>query len=354
MRPGTGLRPGRGRPMSGVGSSGVDLTVDVAPRNPRELRLANPVIAASGCFGYGLEYAGLMDIQRLGAFVSKGVTPRPRSGNPMPRIAETSAGMLNAIGLQNPGIRGFARKYPTIWNDWTVPGIVNISAEAVEDYAAMAQVLDELPGIAGIEVNVSCPNVAQGGYCFGWDPGMSAEVTRAVRAATTLPVIVKLSPGAVDIVAVALAVEEAGADAVSLINTVVGMAIDVRTRRATLANGTGGLSGPAIKPIALRMVYQVAGAVRIPVIGMGGIMGVDDALEFLFAGASAIQVGTAIFSQPGMLMRLIDDLEAWCVREGVASLSEVVGAAQSTAQPMAPGPALDADAADLRLGAVSA
>src|ERR687894_1072567 len=284
------------------------LAVDLAPRNPRELRLANPVIAASGCFGYGIEYSHVMDVQRLGAFVSKGITPKPRAGNAMPRITETPAGMLNAIGLQNPGIRGFCRKYPKIWATWSVPAIVNISAEAVEDYAIMAAMLDEQPGIAGIEVNISCPNVARGGYCFGWDAAMSAEVTRAVRAATTLPLIVKLSPGAIDVAEVALAVEEAGADALSLINTLVGMAIDVERRRPILANLTGGLSGPAIKPIALRMVYQVAGAVRIPVIGMGGIMGLDDALEFFYAGASAIQVGTAIFVQPGMLTQLIDDL----------------------------------------------
>ncbi|MDP9363948.1 MAG: dihydroorotate dehydrogenase [Chloroflexota bacterium] len=328
----------------------VDLGVDLAPNNPRELRLANPVIAASGCFGYGLEYAGVMDVQRLGAFVSKGITPRPRSGNDMPRITETAAGMLNAIGLQNPGIRGFAKKYPSIWAHWRVPAIVNISAEAVEDYAMMAEILDELPGVAGIEVNVSCPNVARGGFCFGWDAAMSAEVTSAVRAVTTLPVIVKLSPGALDIAAVAAAVEDAGADAVSLINTLVGMAIDVRTRRPTLANGTGGLSGPAIKPIALRMVYQVAASVTIPVIGMGGIMGLDDALEFVFAGASAVQVGTAIFAQPGMLTRLIDDLEAWCAREGVRSLAEVVGAAHGQRH----GSAVDEDHVDLRLGAGAA
>ena len=305
----------------------VDLSVDLAPNNPRELRLANPVIAASGCFGYGQEYAYVVDVQRLGAFVSKGITPRPRQGNPMPRIAETPAGMLNAIGLQNPGIHGFVRKYPRIWQHWRVPGIVNISAEAVEDYAMMASILDEQPGIAAIEVNVSCPNIARGGYCFGWDAGMSAEVTRAVRDVTTLPVIVKLSPGAVDIVSVALAVEEAGADAISLINTLVGMAIDVKRRRPVLANATGGLSGPAIKPIAVRMVYQVAGAVGVPVIGMGGISCLGDALEFFLAGASAIQVGTAIFVQPGVLTRLIDDLEAWLAKEGVRSLPEIVGAA---------------------------
>jgi dihydroorotate dehydrogenase (NAD+) catalytic subunit len=304
-----------------------DLTVDLAPHNPRELRLRNPVIAASGCFGYGQEYAGVIDVERLGAFVSKGITPKPRQGNPMPRIAETPAGMLNAIGLQNPGIHGFIKKYPKIWEKWQVPAIVNISAEAVEDYAMMARLLDEQPGIAAIEVNISCPNIAAGGYCFGWDAEMSAEVTRAVRASTTLPVIVKLSPGAVDIASVALAVEEAGADAVSLINTLVGLAIDVKQRKPILANVTGGLSGPAIKPIAVRMVYQVASVVRIPVIGMGGIMTRDDALEFFFAGADAVQVGTAIFAQPGSLIRLIDELGEWLDRQGIASLGDIVGAA---------------------------
>ncbi len=304
-----------------------DLSVDLAPANPRELRLRNPVIPASGCFGYGLEYGGILDVQRLGAFVSKGVTPHARSGNPMPRITEVPAGMLNAIGLQNPGIRGFIRKYPRIWEGWDVPAIVNISAELVEDYAMMARLLDEQPGIAALEVNISCPNVAAGGYCFGWDTAMSRDVTRAVREATTLPVIVKLSPGAQDIVAIAEAVELEGADAISLINTLVGMAIDTRTRRPVLANETGGLSGPAVKPVAVRMVYQVAGAVRIPIIGIGGISCLNDALEFFMAGASAIQVGTAIFSQPGMLVRLIDDLEAWMVQQGVSSLGEIVGAA---------------------------
>jgi dihydroorotate dehydrogenase (NAD+) catalytic subunit len=303
------------------------LAVDLAPNNPRELRLRNPVIAASGCFGYGQEYASVIDVQRLGAFVSKGITPHARAGNPMPRISETPAGMLNAIGLQNPGIRGFIKKYPSIWENWQAPAIVNISAETVEDYAMMASLLEEQPGIAGIEVNVSCPNIARGGYCFGWDPEMLAEVTRAVRAATTLPVIVKLSPGAIDIASVAQAVEEAGADAVSLINTLVGMAIDVRARKPVLANITGGLSGPAIKPIAVRMVYQVAAGVRIPVNGMGAIMGLSDALEFFFAGASAIQIGTAIFVQPTMLIRLIDDLQLWMEHQGVRTLDEIVGAA---------------------------
>jgi dihydroorotate dehydrogenase (NAD+) catalytic subunit len=304
-----------------------DLSVDIAPGNPRELRLRNPIIAASGCFGYGEEYAAVIDVQRLGAFVSKGITPERRSGNPMPRIVETPAGMLNAIGLQNPGIRGFIKKYPPMWEQWTVPGIVNISAVTVEDYANMAAALDEQPGIAALEVNVSCPNIERGGYCFGWDPEMSAEVTRAVRASTSLPIMVKLSPGAADVVAVAMAVEEAGADAISLINTLVGMSIDVRRRMPILANQTGGLSGPAIKPIAVRMVYQVAGAVNVPVVGMGGIMTLADALEFFLAGASAVQVGTAIFVDPGLLMRLIDELAEWLEDEGFASVRQIVGIA---------------------------
>jgi len=304
-----------------------DFTVDLAPDNPRELVLRNPVIPASGCFGYGIEYSGIVDVQRLGAFVSKGITPAPRSGNSMPRITETPSGMLNAIGLQNPGIRGFIRKYPPIWESWQVPAIVNISAEAVEDYATMARMLDDVPGVAALEVNISCPNISAGGYCFGWDPGMSSEVTRAVREATTLPVIVKMSPGAVDVIEIAQAVEDAGADAVSLINTLVGMSIDTRARKPVLANNTGGLSGPAVKPVAVRMVYQVAQAVRIPVIGMGGISGLADALEFFMAGASAIQVGTAVFSEPGMLIRLIDDLGEWLRANRIASLSDIVGVA---------------------------
>ncbi|MGI9253341.1 MAG: dihydroorotate dehydrogenase, partial [Thermomicrobiales bacterium] len=297
------------------------------PNSPRDLRLANPVIPASGCFGYGIEYSTVIDIQRLGAFVSKGITPKPRSGNAMPRIAETPAGMLNAIGLQNPGIKAFVKKYPPIWETWSVPAIVNISAETVEDFAEMAAILDEQPGIAGIEVNVSCPNIHAHGFCFGWDPEMTAEVTRAVRGVTTLPIIIKLSPGAVDIVAIAAAAEEAGADAVSLINTMVGMEIDTRRRRPTLANRTGGLSGPAIRPVAVRMVYQVAGAVSIPVVGLGGINDLDDALQFFMAGASAIQIGTGIFVQPGLPLRIIDELDAWLVKEGVPSLSEIVGVA---------------------------
>lgn len=313
--------------------SRVDSYVDLAPANPRELKLRNPIIAASGCFGYGEEYAGVIDVQRLGAFVSKGITPRRRKGNPMPRIIETPSGMLNAIGLQNPGIEGFIKRYPRLWQSWEVPAITNICGETVDDYYDLARTLDEQPGIAALEVNISCPNIARGGYCFGWDADMSAEVTRAVRAATTLPVIVKLSPEATDIVAVATAVEDAGADAISLINTLVGMSLDVRHRRPALANQTGGLSGPAIRPLAVRMVYQVAAAVRVPVIGIGGIMSLRDALEFILAGATAVQIGTGIFVDPGLPIRLISELNAWLEREGFASVGQAVGIANPGFRP---------------------
>lgn len=320
----TALEPGTGsqqtRPVT-------DLSVDLAPHNSRELRLRNPVIAASGCFGYGTEYAGLIDVQRLGAIVSKGVTYRPRRGARMPRLAETPAGMLNAIGLQNPGIHGVLDKYPAIWARWQTPVIVNLAGDSVEEFAEMAALLDETPGIAGIELNVSCPNVAAGGMYFGCDPYLAAEVTAAVRAATTLPVIVKLTPNVTDIVTVAQAVAEAGADALSAINTLLGLAIDVKRRRPVLGNRTGGLSGPAIKPVAVRMVYQVAAAVDVPVIGLGGISSLDDALEFFLAGASAVQVGTATFVDPGTMTRLIDDLAAWLAREGYRAVHEIVGLA---------------------------
>lgn len=304
-----------------------DLTVDLAPTNPRELILKNPVIPASGCFGYGQEYAALIDIEQLGAFCSKGITPLPRAGNPMPRIAEMPSGILNAIGLQNPGIDRFIAKYPPIWEAWDLPAIVNISADSIEDFAMMARKLDDVPGVAALEVNISCPNIHAGGFCFGWDATMSADVTRAVRKATTLPIIVKLSPGALDVVEIAVAVEEAGADAISLINTLVGMSIDPRTRRSRIANLTAGLSGPAIRPVAVRMAFQVAAAVHVPVVGIGGITCLDDALEFFMAGATAIEVGTAIFSSPGLPVRLIGELGRWLDDQGCTSLREIVGVA---------------------------
>ena len=304
------------------------LSVDLAPHNPRELILRNPIIAASGTFGYGVEYSGLLDIQSLGAIVSKGVTYRRRKGAPMPRIAETPAGMLNAIGLQNPGYREVLAKYPPIWRKWRVPIILNLAGDTVGEFVEMAQRAEDTPGIAGLELNVSCPNVEAGGMFFGADAALAAEVTAAVRAATTLPLIVKLTPNVTDIVAIARAVADAGADALSLINTLLGMAIDVRRRRPVLGNRTGGLSGPAIKPVAVRMVYQVAAAVDIPIIGLGGIATLDDALEFFMAGASAVQIGTATFTNPGAMAAIIEGLPAWLAREGFGSVREIVGLAQ--------------------------
>lgn len=303
------------------------LLVDLAPHNPRELILRNPVIPASGCFGYGQEYSHVIDVQRLGAFCSKGITSQPRAGNPMPRITETPAGMLNAIGLQNPGIDAFIKKYPPIWEHWDVPAIVNFSADTVEEFAEMARKLDDVPGVAALEVNISCPNIHAGGFCFGWDARMSADVSRAVREATTLPVIIKLSPGAVDIAEIAAAVAEQGVDAISLINTLVGMSIDPVTRRSRIANTTGGLSGPAVKPVAVRQVYQVAQAVDIPIIGLGGVFGLNDALEFFMAGATAIEMGTVCFSHPTAPIQLIDDLQTWLDAQGCASIMDIVGVA---------------------------
>jgi dihydroorotate dehydrogenase (NAD+) catalytic subunit len=302
-----------------------NLEVDLAPKNPRELRLRNPVMVASGCFGYGLEYARHIDIQRLGAIVCKGTTLRPRAGNPTPRLAETPAGMLNSIGLQNPGVEAVIAEYAPVWETWEVPVVVNISGDTVAEYAELARRLDEVPGVAGLEVNISCPNVAAGGMAFGVDRTAAAAVTRAVRQATSLPIIVKLTPNTGDVVDVARAVVEAGADAVSLINTLRGMVMDIEARRPVLARGIGGLSGPAVRPVALAMVYEVAGAVAVPVIGLGGIATAHDALEFLLAGATAVQVGTACFVDPQAPLGILEGLVAWMEREGVAAMSEVVG-----------------------------
>jgi len=302
-----------------------DLQVDLAPRNPRELRLCNPVMVASGCFGYGLEYAAFLDIQRLGAIVCKGTTLRPRAGNPPPRLVETPAGLLNSIGLQNPGVEAVIAEYAPIWAGWEVPVLVNIAGETVEEYGELARRLDEVPGVAGLEVNISCPNVEAGGIAFGREPRMAAAVARAVRRATTLPVLVKLTPQAGDIVAVARAVVEEGADALTLINTVRGMVMDVEAGRPALPRGIGGLSGPAIRPIALAMVYEVAGAVDVPVVGVGGIATASDALEFLLAGASAVQVGTACFVDPQAPLRVLDGLVDWMERKGFSCLAEIIG-----------------------------
>jgi len=308
----------------------VNLSVDLAPRNPRGLRLKNPVMVASGTFGYGTEYADLVPIGRLGAIVCKGTTIQPRPGNPTPRIVETPAGMLNSIGLQNIGVEALIREKAPIWAGWEVPVIVNIAGETPAEFAELAARLDGVPGVAGLEVNISCPNV-ETGLEFGTDPAAAAAVTAAVRKATSLPVIVKLTPNVGDVVAVARAVEAAGADAVSLINTLLGMAIDIRTRRPVLGAGFGGLSGPAIKPVALRMVYEVAGAVKIPVIGVGGITSAADALEFILAGATAVQVGTACFANPRAPIEILDGIVAHLTAAGITDIREVIGAARQEA-----------------------
>lgn len=309
------------------------LRVDLAPKRPGALLLQNPVLTASGTFGYGTEYSSLIDVSRLGSIVSKAVTLHPREGNSQPRIAETPSGMLNAIGLQNVGIRAVIRDKAPVWARWTLPVIVNIAGFTVGEYAELAEMLDSVPGVAALEVNISCPNVASEGEPFGLHCESAAAVTKAVRAATDLPVIVKLSPNVTDVVSIARAVADAGADALSLINTIPGMVIDTKRRRPYLANRTGGLSGPAIRPIAVRMVYDVAGAVDVPVIGIGGIMTADDALQFLMAGATAVQVGTGTFVNPRAALEIVDGLASFLSSEGIEDIQEIIGAAQPGRQP---------------------
>jgi dihydroorotate dehydrogenase (NAD+) catalytic subunit len=300
----------------------VDLEVDAA----RGLRLGNPVLTASGTFGQGLEYAEIIDVSRLGAIVNKGTTPSPRPGNPQYRIAETPAGILNSIGLENPGAAEVARAYGPKWAKLRVPVIVNVAGYSVDDYVFVVETLASTPGVVAFELNISCPNV-KGGMLFGCDPLLAAEVTRAVRETTDMPIIVKLTPNAPDVVAVARAVEEAGADGLTAINTVLGMRIDTAKRRPILGTGSGGLSGPAIRPIAVHITYQVAQAVTIPIIGAGGVTNANDALEFLIAGASAVQVGTATFADPLAPIRVIEGLAAYVKENGLSSIRDVIGAA---------------------------
>jgi dihydroorotate dehydrogenase (NAD+) catalytic subunit len=292
------------------------------------LLLANPVMTAAGTFGYGTEYSHLFDIQKLGAIVCKGTTLEPRDGNPQPRLVETASGLLNSIGLQNIGVKALIKGKALIWANWRVPVIVNIAGETVDDYAQLAKELDGIAGISGIEVNISCPNVKAGGVEFGVNPESAARVTAAVKSATSLPILVKLTPNTSDIVGVAAAVAEAGADAISLINTVKGMAIDTVTRQPLLGNRTGGLSGPAIKPIALSMVYEVAGTVDLPIIGCGGIITGNDAIEFIMAGASAIQVGTASFANPRAPLYVLEGIEQFMQKEGIKDIAELIGGAR--------------------------
>ncbi len=297
-----------------------DMTVKFAG-----LTLRNPVMTASGTFGYGQEFAEHVDLEKIGAFVTKGLSLRPRAGNPTPRIVETPGGMLNAIGLQNVGIEAFITKKVPFLRTVKTPAIANFFGSTVDEYAQLAGRLNEIPEVAGLEVNISCPNVKQGGIVFGTDPKCAAEVVSACREVTSKPLIIKLSPNVTDVVAMARACVDAGADALSLINTLTGMAVDLQRRKPVLANITGGLSGPALKPIALRMVWQVARAVNIPLIGIGGIMNATDALEFILAGASAVQVGTASFINPSAAQQIAADMEQWLVENNVASVSSLVG-----------------------------
>jgi dihydroorotate dehydrogenase (NAD+) catalytic subunit len=291
------------------------------------LELKNPVLTASGCFGYGLEYDDFYDVAELGGICTKGLSLHPRAGNPPERICETPAGMLNAIGLANVGVEAFCRDKLPILRQRGVTVIANIFASSVEDFVAIAERLDSESGVHAIELNVSCPNVTQGGIEFGKDAGLCSHVTRAVRAATRLPLWVKMSPEAGDIAEVARACEQAGADAITAINTIRGMSIDPETQKLRLANRTGGFSGPALRPIALRIVWELAGAVSIPIIAIGGIFTARDAAEFMLAGASAVQVGTANFSDPCAAKKVLQGLSEYCVRHGW-SAGDLIGRAR--------------------------
>ena len=298
-----------------------DLRVNIG-----SLQLRNPVMTASGTFGYAREFENLLNLHRLGGVIVKGISLLPRAGNPPPRIVETSCGMLNAIGLQNVGVRRFIKEKMPYLRGIDVPVFVNILGDSVEEYREITERLADVEGIAGLEVNISCPNVKKGGVAFGNDPHMAAAATKAVKEASSVPVMVKLSPNVSDVTAVARAVEDSGADSVSLINTLIGMAIDLEQRKPVLANVIGGLSGPAVKPVALRMVYQVARAVKIPVIGIGGIDCTEDALEFLLAGASAIQVGTANFVNPRVSEEIVEGISGYVKQNKLTSIRELIGA----------------------------
>ncbi len=305
-----------------------DLSVQLAPRHPEGLILSNPVMISSGIAGYGEEYAEVTDIQKLGAVVCKGTTLKPREGNPQPRLVETAGGLLNSIGWENIGVNALIKEKAPVWARWSVPVIVNVAGETTDDYVAMANKLEGVPGISGIELNISCPNVSSGGMEFGVDPQLAAQVTSEVKAATTLPVIVKLSPNVADIKEIALAVEEAGADAISLINTLKGMAIDINKSKPCLGNIVGGLSGPAIKPVALYMVFEAAKVVRIPLIGCGGIACAGDALEFIMAGATAVQIGTVCLTIPDICLTILNGIELFFRERGIGNIIEIVGIAQ--------------------------
>ncbi len=304
-------------------ASSIDMTTQIG-----SLQLKNPVMTASGTFGYGEEFQNLLELGTLGGIIVKGISYEPRPGNPPPRVFETACGMLNAIGLENVGVERFIREKLPFLCTVGSKNIVNILGDSIDEYARLASRLTGVAGVDGLEVNISCPNVKKGGVAFGTVPKMAAAVTRAVKDATDLPVIVKLSPNVTDISEVAVAVEDGGADAVSLINTLIGMAIDTKTRKPRLANIIGGLSGPAIRPVALRMVWQVASKVSIPVIGIGGIASTEDALEFLLAGASAVQIGTANFYQPDVAGKIVAGIQDYLQANGEKSVNDIIGKVQ--------------------------
>ncbi|MBC2742958.1 MAG: dihydroorotate dehydrogenase [Desulfosarcina sp.] len=297
-----------------------DLTVDIGG-----LKLRNPVMTASGTFGYALEFDHYIDLNRLGGIIVKGLSLRPSKGNPPPRIVETDCGMLNAIGLENVGIDAFIKDKLPFLETLGPPTIANIYGKTVAEYALLAERMEPLDAVKGLEVNISCPNVKEGGVAFGSDPKIAHEVVKAVREKTTKHLMVKLSPNVTDIALIARVAEDAGADALSVINTITGMAVDLSTRCSKLANITGGLSGPAIKPVALRMVWQTAQAVKIPIIGVGGIMNATDALEFMMVGATAVQVGTANFVNPGSTMEILDGMIEWLQAEGIDDVKQLIG-----------------------------
>ena len=305
--------------------SSVDLTVDIG-----RLRLNNPLIAASGCFGYGVEYADIVDLSTLGGVAVKGLFLAPREGHPPPRIVETPAGMLNAIGLQGIGVHRFIREKLPVLRERHAVVIVNICGTTIDEYVELAQILSDAEGVAAIELNISCPNIKAGGITFGCSLAGTHDVVEAVRRATRLPVIPKLTPNVTDVASFARAAEEAGADAVSLVNTFLAMAIDIHTRRPKLSNVVGGLSGPAIRPIAVRMIYECRQVVRIPIIGMGGIANADDVLEFMIAGATAVQIGTANFVDPFLWTTVLTGMTQYLERHGHRRLADIVGTLDTT------------------------
>jgi dihydroorotate dehydrogenase (NAD+) catalytic subunit len=307
----------------------VDLSVDLG----RGLVLPNPILVASGTFGYGIEYGDVVDVDRLGAICCKGTTLRPRIGNATPRVTETPGGMLNSIGLQNPGVDAVIAKYAETWVSWRTPVIVNVAGESVADYVEVVRRLEGVPGVAGIELNISCPNVGRGGLQFAIDAGAAGEVTAAVRRATDLPLLVKLSPNVADVRPIARAIADAGADALTAINTLSGIAVAQSRTKPLLGNIYGGLSGPAIKPVALRIVYEVSQIVDIPVVAIGGVTELADVLDFLAVGAVAVQVGTAIFADPMLPVRLVDEVTETCRARGLSTYADLIG----TALPRKPG-----------------